>query len=206
MRQPSALLRAGAATEQWRVRAGRWRRWRSTAGYSRALRFRHLAANALPQRRIHGGRCARRDLSAPATEDDGDEHQPQPEAHEGHHPDKEIEARLGRREENPFAVFLDEVGAYLGGTFPGGQALADDAPELGGHVVDGLLVHRRCRGGAREQQQRREHPRESAAHDVSLRRVSSRWRASSSVSAPTCLKRTRPLRSMKKVSGTPYTP
>src|SRR4029450_7579094 len=100
--------------------------------YSRAVLFRHLAANALPQGWIHAGRRARRSVPAPATEDDGDEHEPQPEAREGHDPHEEIEARLGRREENPLAVFLDEIGAYLGGTLAGGQALADDPAHLVG--------------------------------------------------------------------------
>jgi len=42
------------------------------------------------------------------------------------------------------------------------QALADDAPELGGHVMDGLLVQPGRRGGAGEQQQRGEHPARTA--------------------------------------------
>jgi len=118
---------------------------------------------------------------APATEDDGDEHEPQPEAHEGHDQTSRLKPTWRRerihspyfstsrartsRDSRPASRSPDDAAhlvAVSDGRICYGQALAEDAPELGGHVMDGLLVHRRRRGGAGEQQQRGEHPREAA--------------------------------------------
>src|SRR5262249_6524424 len=97
------------------------------------------------------------------------------------------------------------------------QVLADDAAELDGDVVHGLLVHGprglrvdRGRGWANQRQRRQDpdqdHRTTSHGEAVSASSRSTVARKTSSVTAPTCLSRIFPCRSRKKVSGTPYTP
>src|SRR5262245_8635581 len=188
----------------------------------------HLAPNALADGRSEWRRGGRRRSPAPAPEDEDNGDQADAEYDEGSDPDDEIEAAPRRREEDPWPVLPDEVVPHLRRAVPGGQALADDpahlvgrlggrvrdrealadhAPELGGDLVHGLLVHgpRSRRGlswhdGQSYQYQNEKRPRR---HGVSASSLSRCLRAMSSVRAPTCLNLTRPCRSMKNVSGTP---
>src|SRR5262249_16609414 len=135
---------------------------------------------------------------------------------------------------DPFAVAIDEVALDLGGALARGEALADDhahlarhfrgrighrevladdATELRGDLIDGLLADRaralsRLRRCGAEQDQRGQQGGRHPAHGeaVSASSLSTVVLKTSSVTAPTCLTRIRPWRSTKNVSGTPYTP
>src|SRR5262249_20783094 len=129
--------------------------------------------------------------------------------------------------EDPGPVLLDEVGRHLlgglasrqsladdlahlmGGLRGGvryGQALADHAAKLRRDGVHRVLVDGSCGHGGEPQAHEEDGGESPLAPGIparSGRSGSTSCFTIASVSAPTCLPRMRPARSMKKVSGTP---
>src|SRR5438552_1552468 len=195
-----------------------------------------LAPDAFAHRRVHVHRW-RPDVApvGPSSNEKRHGRETDDDRRKGKEPDEEVESPARGRQEDPLAVAVDEVLAdlrrtltrrepfaddrahlarHLRGRIRHGEVLADDAPELRGDLVHGVLAHRRRRlrgrerGRGAEEEQRLEKPRPQAAHGDpgSASSRSTVVRNTSSVTALLCLTRMRPCRSRKNVSGTPYTP
>src|SRR5437867_2391823 len=147
----------------------------------------HVAPDALAHRRVHvhPGRPVVAPVARPSPNEHSHAHEPDADRRKRNEPDEEVESPARGRQEDPLAVAVHEVlpdlrrtlargepvaddRAHLTRHFRGrvghGEILTDDASELSGDLVHGLLAHRRrrLRGDGRhrcaDEEQRREEP------------------------------------------------
>src|SRR2546425_3941613 len=142
----------------------------------------HFAPDAFAHRRVHvhPGRPVVAPVARPSPNENSHGHEPDADRRKRNEPDEEVESPARGRQEDPLAVAVHEVlpdlrrtlargepvaddRAHLTRHFRGrvghGEILTDDASELSGDLVHGLLAHRRRRlRGCADEEQRREEP------------------------------------------------